>query len=502
MATTPMEIRRRPFSVEHFTRVMLPDGIFDTALPKQWITCFYTNTSSSTLSDVTVYLEGVSDPGIVPQADTHTFPDIPPGASVRVDWLADFSAATPGKKLVSVVAEADGMDMVREIEQIFVSETKQDPVTGDYTCTVEEGTLEITELEVISPKEEWVPCEERREACPPESGPWVPSRMSMAFHPNPGYEGVHGDLPFSDPWWKILAVVVAVVAAIVAVVAAAMGEGTAGTAVSGEFDETSGDVDCCTPDPGGVPGDDSLTVAGVASVIATAAAAVAMSDQEDPWWRGQEATPPDDGELTTAEEVDAEFSYPAGAPQAGVAYPVDVEWTYTRITTGESYNHSVSETQTNLHVNDGVEIEMPEEHRAFAEPLVVRARFHRNEDELFTGEDLFAFALLRSPDDMYFLIDLEDDGIDADEAANDGTYTGSLHLEEVYQRLLRRGLDLEGLWRVYVFAQDVNDATEEMLPEVAARHIGGFVIAAGLEITFDPSLPCPLKADATVTVTI
>jgi hypothetical protein len=45
MVITPMDIRRRPFSVEPFTNIMLPDGIFDTALRKQRITCFYTNTS-------------------------------------------------------------------------------------------------------------------------------------------------------------------------------------------------------------------------------------------------------------------------------------------------------------------------------------------------------------------------------------------------------------------------------------------------------------------------
>ena len=56
MAATPMEIRRRPFSVEPFTNVMLPDGIFDTALKKQRITCYYTNMSGATLHQVTIYL--------------------------------------------------------------------------------------------------------------------------------------------------------------------------------------------------------------------------------------------------------------------------------------------------------------------------------------------------------------------------------------------------------------------------------------------------------------
>jgi hypothetical protein len=326
--------------------------------------------------------------------------------------------------------------------------------------------------------------------------------MSMSWEPNPSYAGVHGDLPFSDPWWKILAWIVAIIAAIVAIVAAAVGEGTAGTAVGGTFDETSGDVSCCTPDPGGVPGDDSLTVAGVASVIATAAAAVGLSDAADPWWRGQEATSPSAGELTVAEAVKTSFAFPDGAPQAGAPYPVQVKWEYRRTTTGANYSHEVSEVQKNIHVNGGVEVEVPGVHHAFAGPLVIKSRFKKGDGGLFTGQDLFAFALLRSPDDAYFLVDLGDDGLAPDSRPNDGTYTGSIHLERVYRVLLKNRLKLEGLWRVYVFAQDVNNATPDMLPHIAAQRIGGFMVASGLQITFDPSLPCPLQAQATVTVVI
>lgn len=180
MAITPMDIKRRPFSVEPYTKIMLPDGIFDTALKLQRITCYYTNVSTTALNDVTIYLEGVGDPGIVPVAQSHFFSKIPPGASVRVSWLADFEHGTPGKKIVSFVAQAAGMALVRTIKQIFVSQTRRDPVTGDYTCTVEEGTLKVSHMEVIGPKDKWQPCSERYKECRPGQGPWVPSRMSMA----------------------------------------------------------------------------------------------------------------------------------------------------------------------------------------------------------------------------------------------------------------------------------------------------------------------------------
>lgn len=496
MITTPMDIRRRPFSIELYTNVMLPDGIFDTALKKQHITCFYTNTSDEMLNEVTIYLEGIGDPGIIPIAHSYFFKQIKPGASVQVSWLADFEHATPGKKLVSFIAQAKGMAHVRTLKNIFVSKTMFDEASKEYTCIVEEGTLKVSKLEVIGPKDKWKPCSD----CRPTTGPWLPAKMSISVYPNPPYAGIHGDLPFNDPWWKVLAWIVFAVASIVAVVSAAMGAGTASTAVSGTFDETTGDIDCCTPDPGGVSGDDSSTVAGVASVIATGALGVGLSDDADPWWRGQEATPPSNDEMTVSEKVEVELGYPDIAPNAGKPYPVDVKWEYQRTTTESTYTYSINETQQNIHVNGGVEVDVPSVHHAFSKPLIIKARFKRENGSLFVGENLYAFSLLRSPDGMYFFLNLYDDGVEHDEEPNDGTFTGSIHMEEIYRILLKHNLKLEGLWNVYVFAQNVNDATPDMLPQIAAKRIGGFMIASGLNLTFDPTLPCPLEAQATITV--
>ena len=206
--------------------------------------------------------------------------------------------------------------------------------------------------------------------------------------------------------------------------------------------------------------------------------------------------------MTVAEALNVTFDYPGGAPNANEPYPVSVKLDYQRITTGNAYPHSVEETQNNIHVNGGVEVEVPSLHHAFVEPLVIKSRFKRNNGKLFVGEDLYAFSLLRSPDDMYFLVDLADDGIEHDEKPNDGTYTGSIHLKEVYRILLKHQLKPEGIWRVYVFAQDVNDATPDMSPQIAAKRIGGFMVASGLKITFDSTLPCPLQAQAVVTVVV
>jgi hypothetical protein len=497
MTATPMQVLSRPFAIEPVTNIMLPDGIFDNALYSLRIAAHYTNQSGAALTNVSIYLESVGDPGIVPVASTHHFASIPAGASVLVKWDANFEHAAPGKPLVSFVAKADGFDPRRTIQQIFVSQTRFDSATNKYTCTVEEGTLTVSNISAIVQKPQWgqsVDHDGRKTCqCPPDGGPFVPTGMTLVWAPNPAFAGTHGDLPFSDPWWKILALIVLIIAAIVAIVAAALGAGKASFSVGGTFDETQPSVNCCTPKVTG-----EFTVAGVASAVASVAAIVAMSDAADPFWRGQEATPPAPGELTIGEKVVAAWTLP-DAPNAGKAYPVDVEWTYTRITTGQSYQYSVKETQTNIHVSDGVDIETPVTVHPF-KPLWVRAKFHRAGGALFSGTDLYTFALFRSPGNLFFVVPLTDDGLGFDPAANDGVYAGSLDLERAYRELLKKNLDLYGVWNVYVFAQDVNLTKPGTPPEIAAQHIGGFFVASAIQITFDPSLPCPLEAQSAITV--
>ncbi|MBS0562764.1 MAG: hypothetical protein JSR21_22160, partial [Proteobacteria bacterium] len=407
MSPAPLQILTRPFAIEPVTNIMLPDGIFDNALFNLRIACHLTNQATTTLTNVSVYLESVGDPGIAPVARTFTFATIPAGASVIVMWDADFEHASPGKPLVSFVARADGFDSRRSIQQIFVSQTRFDAPSNSYTCTVPEGTLTVSHIAAITPAAGWGVNDGKECRCPPGTGPWVPTGMTLAWAPNPAFAGVHGELPFADPWWKILAIIIAIIAAIVAIVAAALGAGTASFGASGTFDETEPSVHCCTPDPGAGPERD-FTVAGVASAIATAAAAVALSDAADPFWRGQEATPPTAGEMTVAEKVVAKWSLPE-APNAGKAYTAGVEWRYQRFTTGASYAHAVSETQTNIHVSDGIEVEAPATVAAFGD-LWVRCKIHRTGGALFRGNELYAFALFRSPGGLFFVVPLADDG--------------------------------------------------------------------------------------------
>jgi hypothetical protein len=498
MSATPIQVLTRPFAVEPVTNVMLPDGIFDNAIYNLRITAHFTNMSSAPLANVTLYLESVGDPGIVPQAQTFAFAILPAGASVRVGWNANFQFSAAGKRLVSFMALADGFTSRRSIQQIFVSQTRFDAATNTYTCTVEEGTLTISGVSAIAPSIEWGQgglgdkCR-----CAPRFGPYVPTGLTMAWAPSPAYAGLHGDLPFSDPWWKILAVIVAVIAAVVAIVAAAEGSGKAVFSVGGTFEETQPTVHCCTP-KGAASGKPDPTVAGVASTIASLAIVVALSDDADPFFRGQAATPPQSGETTLGERVVATWSLPE-APNAGKAYPADVKWTYARYTTSNTYTHSVAETQVNQHAAGNVALEVPPLVHAF-DPLWVRVIFNKTSGEPFKGTELYAFALFQAPQGLFFVVGLADDGLSFDNAANDGVYAGELNLEAARKLLLSEGQDVYGTWRIYVFAQDVNLTQPGTPPEIAAQHIGGFFVASAIEITFDPSLPCPLKAQASITV--
>lgn len=496
MSTTPMAVQTRPFAIEPLTNVMLPDGIFDNALYRLRIACHYTNTGTTDLTDVSVYLESTGDPGIAVTGKTYTFPVIPAGSSVLVSWDADFQHATPGKPLVSFVAKAAGHDANRSIQQIFVSQTRYDSATDTYSVTVPEGRLDVSKVTGIPTKDgKWWPGgEPGGKDRPPWTGPFAPTGLTMVWTPDPAYPGTHSDLPFQDPWWKVLAAIVCVVAALVGIIASALGFGTFAPGVAGTFSGPPGlTVHCCTPAPG-----IELTIAGVAGVVASAALTVALSDDADPHWRGQAATPPAPGELTTSETVRAEWKF-LDEPHAGEPYRVEVAWKYERTTTGASYHYGVHEVQKNIHVTKDVTVETPD---TVTSPgsLWVRAKFVRPDSTLFRGPELYGIALFQAPQGLYFAVPLTDDGIGFDERANDGVYSGGLNLDEALSVLRKAGQSARGIWKVFVFGQDVNRVAPGTPPEIAAQTIGGFFVGSAIQITFDPSLPCPLKAQGQIKV--
>ena len=134
------------------------------------------------------------------------------------------------------------------------------------------------------------------------------------------------------------------------------------------------------------------------------------------------------------------------------------------------------------------------------EPLWLRASFKRDNGDVFRGTELYAFVLFQAPQGLFFVEPLTDDGLGFDPGANDGVYAASLDLKLAYRTLLQFDQEVYGTWRVFVFAQDVNLTKPGTPPEIAAQHIGGMFVASAIEITFDDTLPCPLKAQANIIV--
>lgn len=497
MTTTPMSVKNRPFSVEPISGIMLPDGIFDTAIFEQQITVFYTNNGTSDLEQVTIYFEGISDNNIVVSPKTHFFPVIPAGASVKISWLGNFQNASCGKKNVSIIAKADGFELKREIKQIFVSRTTFDQNSNTYTCEIPEGSMKVKLLSVITEKDTYN-CKVDRKSPPL----WIPVKLELDVTPNPSYEGQFGDLPFQDPWWKIVAWIVAAVAAIGAAIAAAFGEGKASIGVSGTFDESNGEIGCCKPNDG-LTLEERLTVAGALSTVASGAIVVGCADDKDPWRRGQEATQVKTGEITVRENLKLNMGY-SEPPQSGKPYSVEVDWTYSRITDKNIYTHHIRETRTNIHVLQDLIVNAPNKLKIFRDPFVFTAKFIKENGKPFVGNELFVYALVVSPTNVAYRVPMVDDGIEYDKKANDGIFTGYLDWEVVLMRY-RKQKDfnenlLWGYWRIYIYAQDVNLASPSMEPLEAATYIGGMMVASATEITFDSTLPCPLTANATIEV--
>ena len=157
--------------------------------------------------------------------------------------------------------------------------------------------------------------------------------------------GQYGDLPFQDPWWKIILCIIAVLLLIASAIAEAVGGSGDVTVSSGS---SSGDTpNCCGVKAEG--GGSSYVAAGLAAAAAAVATAAALSDARDPIRRGQDNTLPAPGEITTNEKLDILINY-LEPVALGKPFAIGTKWEYTRFTTGYTYNYRVNETNTNVHI--------------------------------------------------------------------------------------------------------------------------------------------------------
>jgi hypothetical protein len=506
-------ITHRPFASDLFTGLALPDGIFETSIGAQRINAHVTNTGAAAAGTLSVYVESTSDPGIVVTPQTHFVAALTGGAARLFSWQADFSQAVPGAHRISFVVQ-QGAVKTRIIKKILVTRVLFDPASGTFSAQFPEGTLGVRFHEFAGPKDS---CCGQRKAPPASDGrkavnlldyirrnggrrdgqfvfclsQYLPAAYTLTFTPNPQYAGQYSDLPFSDPWWKILLCIIAVLL----LIGAAIAEAVDG---SGEITVTAGgggggNENCCGV--GAEGGGTSYIAAGLVAAAAAVATAAALSDARDPFRRGQDNTPPNAGEITLAERVDAQLSY-LEPVALGKPFAVDVKWTYERTTNADTYTFSVSETQHNVHVLSEYQLDAPDVVVTYKdERFVIRGRFIDRDGQAMRGGALFVQCFMVGPAGQFVQFEMQDDGNWPDEKPNDGTYTG----QHDFLRDVRKDPSARGIWTYYVIAQDVNQATPDMTPEQAAQIIGGMVVTHQLVVDFNGGT-CPFVPDGHVNV--
>lgn len=172
----PFAVDQRPFALERGSRVMLPDGIFDTSQGVQYMGVLIRNTW---------FFDWVSQPiptgmkiGIAPASRTSLaargivvrddwsaaeqeafgqvvdggyvrVPDLDVGESAMIYFKVDVSNAAPSKPEIGFVAQRDAYDSHYDApsrvvsKAVFISRSSYDPTSKELVCEVPEGRLRL-----------------------------------------------------------------------------------------------------------------------------------------------------------------------------------------------------------------------------------------------------------------------------------------------------------------------------------------------------------------------
>jgi hypothetical protein len=490
----PVALPHRPFAVCPPTNMMNADGFFVVNMGQQYIQANVVNQSGAVLNNVRVYIEGVSDPGVIMAPTVRFVGNVPAGASFPVRFLANFTMASPGLALVSFIVESDGFAFRRIIKKIFITRVDYHKPTKTYSVVMPQGTTRINiHRAIMGPRDNRCRDDE----------PFIvlPTDLTYEWFPNPPYAGLRGPFPYEDPWWKIALAILAALFALGALLYDYFSDGSLDggmVSVSGTFEETDPSVSCCTSVTTSASSTDDWVERGLYSAAGGAATAAIASDGPDLHYRGQQATPPAAGELTLSEAVRLHIEYPV-APSPGVNYPIEGKWTYTRTTTGSGYSFGAADVRQNLHYVSSYEVDAPAVHDRRKGPLRVCARFQKPDGSFYKGNELYVSAVLVATYGAVRRFELHDSGMWLDEKANDSWYCGGYLFQRQREGHGRpQDEDRPGDWYLFVFAQDVNTVTEGTPPFDAAQTIGGFVLTSQLTLNFNG--PCQLDHDAVIHV--
>lgn len=526
-------IPNRPFATDRITGLMLPDGIFVSLLGRQDLTVQIKNQGASPSGPASVYVESVSHPSIVVYANTHSLASLQSQATTSVAWTVDVTNCPAGTHYVSVVVD-EGGSKKRLIKKFFVLGVAFDPAKG-FIAEVPEGRMTVKFGDLVKPRRKCCgqsdPIEPEQQPprddhaagcccgkadkplshqkpvrtlaeiirmfrghtadflfCPPG---YLLKTAEYSWEPTPAYQGQYSDLPFEDPWWKVVLCILAVLLLIGASIAEAV-DGSGSITVSVEDPpSSSGPVeDCCGIEASG--GGTSYIAAGLVAAAAAAATAAGLSDERDAFRVGEDKTPPGEGETTLLEQFGVEFSYPESVA-LGRPFVVEADWTFKRQTDADTYEHAQQDAHRNIHVASAYEISAPEVAERYNpnKPWIVQGRFKDANGELFRGEQLLVQCFMVSPSGRWHRYVMHDDGIWPDEKSNNGTYAAHVDFRRIKAE--------KGAWHYFVIAQDVNYAQPDMEPEEAAKIIGGMVLTHQLTLSFTED-ECPIIPDGYVLV--
>jgi hypothetical protein len=515
----PVSIPSRPYATLPAVGTMMLDGLFVTNLAFQFINAETRNDSTSTLDNVSIYIEGFSDPNIVLTSShtTITGNRILPSPTVsKAVFAADFMNATPGETRVAFVVQQNdsaSTKKVRIIKKIFVFGGHFDPTSKIFTTRVPQGTFELHVNTIITAEKESCNCDPDGQR--PQPDPVLIRRATLTWTPSSPYPGTHGPLPFDDPWTKVLEGCLAVVL-VIAALASFIFCRSAGTSSSGGGSSTEGS-------PVGTGGSPSSSPEGVADSkdptahctncqsgslgisvplwIALLAGGVITGiiayeqDESDLFDRGRIQTVPEEGELTTSEVVHYSVDY-HGSPSPGTPFGGRIEWDYTRtLDSGRTLTHHTTDDWQNIHflkertlMVDGVHKDDGLYDHLARRPLNIAAKFASQSGELYKGSSLYVVALLRlSTSKTERFIELRDQGDEQNGIEpNSGTYSGDF------------GRIQAGTYYLLVFAQNVNNVPEGTEPRKAAQTIGGMLLTDQFKLGLNGS-PCALHHDAVIT---
>lgn len=481
----PIAITNRPFSIEPFTSIMLPDGIFDSAIQTLDIAFYVTNTTDFPLrfcwvrpdNHIQVEWTYLGNPFVHLGA-------LRPGESKLVRWKAIFSKCSPGKKIVGIEFGAQiewdqlggGFDGFLR-RTIFVSKTTKDETTGVYTCEVPEGAMHLKFLrksfgpgwEVTEPSDDGL----QTISVPPAG---IIHAFNASVTPRPGQEEA---IPFADPWWKVVACIIAVIAAIAAIIAAKEGEGTASIGVSGDYgSETDPDVNWCAPDPTKHP--DWKNIAGCLSVLATTAARVAMMDERDPIQKGRDANPFDPADPRRLEQLRATIDPPA-VIAAGEEMQVPINWDYQ--STKQSGSRETT-TVTEIGVSDNIARNVAIDHSIdvkLYELLWVEIYLEDKVGNPFAGDAIFAHVNFIAPNRQFFKIPLVNVHRKTHDTLPRGFFQAWISTEVLAGRLGAEAVI--GKWHMEIYVQNLNAAQPGMDPFEAATYVGGDYLMAPIALS-------------------